>query len=124
MPRVEYKIIARPEPPFKQTNVSFKSRLRSVQSTKGGSTQEKTLKDFLEIIDVMTLPLGFVEANCEWLLKEYYRTNKQSGWSPNTVFDFLVKLRRKPSFVLEFITKIQIEMGVMDRGFSHKPKSD
>lgn len=106
---IDYKVLVRRDNPIKHRGIIFNERVRHVSSKKNGSNPDKFLKDFLEIIDVLTFPVGYVEANCEWMLKEYYVTNGKEGWSPNTVIDFLIKLKRKPSFALELVTKVELE---------------
>lgn len=83
------------------------NRLHRIRSRKGGDDQNTFLKKFLEVIDVLTLPIGFVEANCELMLKEYYRSNGKNGWSEKEVFNFLLELNRKPKFIGDFIEKIR-----------------
>lgn len=114
MPQIEYYVVARKDDPFASKNIKFKNRIHRVTSKKEGSNPDKFLKDFLEIIDVITLPVGYVEANCEWMLKTYLRTDGKEGWSEQTVFDFLLKLGRKPSYIRDYIDAIKSNEKILE----------
>lgn len=110
--RLEYTIVARQKPPFnlKQNNLTIKDkRLHRVTSPKNGSTPDRALLHFFSFMDILTLPLGYVEWNCEFMLKHYYLSNGSEGWSEETVKDLLIRMKRNPQFVEKFITKIKQE---------------
>lgn len=108
--KVHYKIISKTDGAYYLNGKLENSRLHRVKSKKGGNDSDSFLKHFFEIADTITLPLGFVEANCEYLLRHYYSSNGKEGWSPIEVENFLLKLGRSKKFVEKFLIKIKQSM--------------
>lgn len=111
MATMEYKMVAKPNMQSNNPNINVKEvgRYHAVQSKKGGSSPSKFWKDCLEVVDFLFLPFGIPEENCYMMLKHYYLSKGEFGWSEKEVFDLLLKLHRKPSHIQELITECKLK---------------
>lgn len=119
---VDYKIEIRKENPIKHRGIIFNERIHHTYSKKGGNSVDKTFKDWAEAVEYLPggLLLAMPEYLCERKLKQYYSTNGKEGWSKNDVMDYLIKLKRNPSYVLELVTKIELEFNKKENGVEEK----